>query len=124
MITRRAPTFYTAEQWTSLIEDCRSSGISKKAWCAEKGITPSTMYRWEHRLAEADPGHTDHRAHFVEVDIQQMVQSKSEKGFCPLDGQSSRPEFTIEYGSCRIHMNAGFTEEDLRKAMRVIRDAE
>ena len=124
MNTRRAPTFYTAEEWTSFIEDLRSSGMTKKAWCSEKGITLSSLHRWERRLAEADPEQTDHQTHFVEVGIQQMVQSKIERGLYPLDEQFSRPEFTIEYGRCRIHMNAGFTEEDLRKAMRVIRDAE
>ena len=102
MITRRAPTFYTVEEWTSFIEDFNSSGMSKKAWCSEKGITLSSLHRLERRLAEADPGQADHQTHFVEVGIQQMVQSKIERGLYPLDGQSSRPEFTIEYGRCRI----------------------
>ena len=32
------------------IQDCRSSGLPVRQWCRERGITPTTYYRWEREL--------------------------------------------------------------------------
>ena len=33
------------EQWRRLIIECRSSGMSVRAWCRTKGIVEQTYYR-------------------------------------------------------------------------------
>ena len=35
------------QRWAQAIEECRSSGVSVKAWCETQGITTTTYYRWE-----------------------------------------------------------------------------
>ena len=35
------------QEWSSKIAECRSSGMSVKAWCNEKGIPIKTYYYWE-----------------------------------------------------------------------------
>lgn len=35
-----------SQQWEQLISDYRSSGMTGKAWCKEKGIKESTLYYW------------------------------------------------------------------------------
>ena len=40
------------------IQDCRSSGLPVRQWCRQRGITPSTYYRWEREvlsIADAAP---------------------------------------------------------------------
>ena len=44
-------------EWAERVRECRSSGLSVKAWCAERKIKPATYYRWEHEvLTRADGG--------------------------------------------------------------------
>ena len=38
------------QEWAGAIRDCRSSGLSVRQWCRERGTTPSTYYRWEREL--------------------------------------------------------------------------
>ena len=38
------------QEWSVRIAECRSSGMSVKAWCAEQGITIKTYYYWEKRF--------------------------------------------------------------------------
>ena len=41
-------------EWSGRIAECRSSGMTVKAWCAEQGICIKTYYYWEKRfVAEA-----------------------------------------------------------------------
>ncbi len=32
------------EEWMGLIQTCRSSGLSDRAWCIQEGISPNTFY--------------------------------------------------------------------------------
>ena len=38
------------QEWSSKIAECRSSGMSVRAWCAEQGIPIKTYYYWEKRF--------------------------------------------------------------------------
>lgn len=39
-------------QWSARIQECRSSGMSVKNWCAENGVCEQTYYKWQRRLFE------------------------------------------------------------------------
>ena len=38
------------QKWVTAIQDCRSSGLPVRQWCRQRGITPSTYYRWEREV--------------------------------------------------------------------------
>ena len=40
-------------EWAELVADCRGSGMTVKAWCAEHGVTYSQYYRWQLKVYEA-----------------------------------------------------------------------
>lgn len=40
------------EQWLCLIQDCRSSGLTDRAWCTMHDVHPTTFYRAIKRLRE------------------------------------------------------------------------
>ena len=40
-------------EWSARVAECRSSGISVKAWCAEQGIALKTYYNWEKQIVKA-----------------------------------------------------------------------
>ncbi len=37
-------------EWSGRIAECRSSGMSVRAWCKEQGIAIQTYYHWEKRF--------------------------------------------------------------------------
>ena len=40
-------------EWAARIQDCRSSGLSVRAWCRQEEINAATYYRWERELLTA-----------------------------------------------------------------------
>ena len=38
------------QEWSARVAECRSSGMSVRAWCKEQGIAIQTYYRWEKRF--------------------------------------------------------------------------
>ena len=38
------------QEWAARIQDCRSSGLSVRAWCRQEEINAATYYRWEREL--------------------------------------------------------------------------
>lgn len=53
MNTREVTKNYRLNQWTEIIRECRSSGQTVKAWCADHDINPKTYYYWLRRVREA-----------------------------------------------------------------------
>ena len=47
-------------EWTERVRECRSSGLSVKAWCAGQGIKTATYYRWEHEVLTRADSQTNH----------------------------------------------------------------
>ena len=41
------------QEWAARIQDCRSSGLSVRAWCKQERINAATDYRWERELLTA-----------------------------------------------------------------------
>jgi hypothetical protein len=41
------------EQWLCLIQDCRSSGLTDRAWCTLHDVHPTSFYRAIKRLRES-----------------------------------------------------------------------
>jgi hypothetical protein len=40
------------QHWADILEEQADSGLSKKAFCAERGINVATFYYWQRRLGE------------------------------------------------------------------------
>ena len=40
------------QEWSGRIAECRSSGKTVKAWCAQQGIAIKRYYYWEKRFVE------------------------------------------------------------------------
>ena len=58
------------QEWAARIQDCRSSGLSVRAWCRQEEINAATYYRWERELlalAETEPCSSVSAARFAEL---------------------------------------------------------
>ncbi|MEW9674466.1 transposase [Ammoniphilus sp. 3BR4] len=53
MNTREVTNQYRLNKWTEIIRECRSSGQTISAWCADHDINPKTYYYWLRRVRTA-----------------------------------------------------------------------
>ena len=66
--------------WTKLIQDCLSSGLSKKEWCLQNHVNEKSFYYWQRRIRENAYDHqmvskpVNHEVGFVEVPTLPKVQ--------------------------------------------------
>lgn len=54
--------YKSVEEWKAILEDCKKSDLSQRAYCLEKKITPSVFARWKKRLTPFDIGKRSSRA--------------------------------------------------------------
>ena len=64
------------QRWAEAIQECRSSGLSVKAWCETEGITTTTYYRWERAVLSKAEGmqQAAARISFAELPAASQVQ--------------------------------------------------
>ena len=108
------------EQWTNIIKEYLTSGMSKTTWCREDGISDKSFFYWQRILREeaylstlentltpavkenSVPTTTD----FVEIKMTDHTSSSA----CPF-----KPDVVIRRGSVSIEISNKATEELLNK---------
>lgn len=55
---------YQAQIWAMLIQECNSSGLTKREFCQQRGISEKSFYYWIRKL----------RSHMAEASGPQLVQ--------------------------------------------------
>ena len=55
--TRRAPRYYTPEQWKEIFDDWQESGLSRNAYCEQKDIGFTAFYHWSQKLMNPKHSH-------------------------------------------------------------------
>ena len=64
------------QEWSARIQDCRSSGLSVRAWCRQEEINAATYYCWERELlalAETEPCLSVSAVRFAELPTPKQV---------------------------------------------------
>ena len=57
---------YRAQEWAMLIQECNASGLTKREFCQQRGISEKSFYYWLRKL----------RTQMVESVAPQLVQLK------------------------------------------------
>lgn len=97
-------------EWKERVAECRSSGLSVKAWCNEHGICTQTYYRWEKLIIAEASGKLQAQNDMSVVPI----PTQSPPVFAELETVRSEkplrnPETavaTIQYGNISIELYA------------------
>ena len=55
---------YRAQTWAMLIQECNNSGLTKREFCQQRGISEKSFYYWLRKL----------RSHMAEATSPQLVQ--------------------------------------------------
>ena len=58
---------YRAQNWGMLIQECNNSGLTKREFCQQRGISEKSFYYWLRKL----------RSHMAEASGPQLVQLES-----------------------------------------------
>ena len=104
------------QEWSSKIAECRSSGMSVRAWCAEQGIPIKTYYYWEKR--------------FVTEATQQLIRpAPTQAGMLMRVNPDALPSgdvnaigsgITIRHGESIITLPAGSSAESVAELVKAL----
>ena len=83
-------------QWRERIAACGNSGMTVKAWCAQKGISEKTYYNWRKKVFKAEQSQCE----FVEVS-----GSVTNRSLCVA---------TVSVGGYNIEIHSGADRETLK----------
>ena len=70
------------QEWGVAIQECRSSGLSVREWCRQRGVTTTTYYRWEREVLSSirrKDAADRSAAVFVELPAPQPLRNVSER---------------------------------------------
>ena len=101
------------QEWAARIEDCRSSGLSVRAWCRQEEINAATYYRWERELltaANQAPCSGVPAVTFVELPAPKQV-SRNVAERCA----------TLHIGSASLDIYSGCDAEQLKMLVELLR---
>ena len=83
MIKRK---YRTDEEWLSLIQECRSSGLTDKQWCEAHQICPSNFYyqiqKFRKRVCEIPESQSKTTLTAQKQGIQCLSPAKKVRSFC------------------------------------------
>ena len=104
------------QEWSTKIAECRSSGITVKTWCAERGIPIKTYYYWEKRFV-------------TEATQQLSLPAPTQAGMLMRINPDTLPSgdmnsigagITIRHGESVINLPAGSSAEAVADLVRAL----
>ena len=112
------------EQWERLMTDCAESGLPKKQWCRENGISEKRFYYWQRKLRKkayalmtTESGTADEEeklpvmAGTEGIPFVEIRSAKEESS----DRTDFRPDAVIRYGAMAIEISNSASASLLQK---------
>ena len=101
------------QEWAARIQDCRSSGLSVRAWCRQEEINAATYYRWERELlalAETEPCSSVSAVRFAELPAPKQVSRNV-----------AERSATLHIGNASLDIYPGCDTEQLKMLVELLR---
>ena len=101
------------QEWAARIQDCRSSGLSVRAWCRQEEINAATYYRWERELlalAETEPCSSVPAVRFAELPAPKRVSRNV-----------AERSATLHIGNASLDIYPGCDTEQLKMLVELLR---
>ena len=92
---------YRAQTWAMLIQESKTSGLTNKEFCEQRGISEKSFYYWQRKL----------RSHIIESSEPQLV---------PLDQPVISGVLQIQYGGAELKLPAGVDIDAVAALLRSI----
>ncbi len=98
------------QEMTAIIQNCRSSGLSVKAWCKQNQVGEGAYYYWLKVIRnEVLDGKQEKRNEIVQVALPEM-------------DLSSKEAILIKYQGISLEISAGTTSSDIVSILRAIKE--
>lgn len=121
MDTRKVKHKYHLSKWMPIVQECRTSGMTVKAWCLKNNVSEQQFFYWQRRVRE-------------ELCTSVQVPEKENKHqptiFAPLPVQNYhketpqsdlfRPDLVISIGDYRLELANQTSPELLEAVLKVI----
>ena len=101
------------QEWAAQIQNCRSSGLSVRAWCRQEGINASTYYRWERELLT-----TANQAPCSSVPAVTFAKMPAPK---KMSRNAAECSATLHIGDASLDIYPGCDAEQLRLLVELLR---
>lgn len=118
--TREVTNQYRLNKWTEIVRECRSSGQTVAAWCADHEINPKTYYYWLRRVRaaayEALPSLSSHTSPIVPVNF-----PVSAAGIAPGEQDvSSSSDIIIRFGAVTLEIRNNASAAVIENTLRAL----
>ena len=104
------------KQWTSIIRECHTSGMTVKAWCLENDINEKQYYYWQRRVREEtynflEKTEANRQTNFVQLPIA-VDSSKNPTSFIA--------DMVVHIDNNVLELSNTVSEELLSKVLKVM----
>lgn len=100
------------QQWSSIIQDCKASGLKVDDYCSEHNISRNSYYYWLRKIKEAAIEQSGN----IFAELPQNYQA-------PFTVETEAAPVSICIGDAVIHVNEGTSEQLLHSIIGAIRNA-
>lgn len=132
-----------AERWREIILTAVNSGLTKKEWCRQNGVSLDSLYYWQHKLREQDAEKLKDQSDqdvpqvpivssqkavpanpaFVDVTLQAAGQLNSSEESPQPAQRSFLPELVLQEGKFQLLIGSTTTKRTLSMVLKAIADA-
>jgi hypothetical protein len=124
------------QQWFELIQAWSSSGVSKRQWCAENGVSPRKFYYWQNQIrkklygdmaSKKETAMTVRELNLPEAVAPELAASSfAEIPLAPMETRTPdpfRPDVVVKAGGVTIELSDSAARNLLESIGEVIRHA-
>lgn len=107
-------------QWQQLVYDCRHSGKTVKAWCAENGVSEKSYYYRQRKVWEATQSETVSRVSSSQSALPAIIPCAAPLAAAGQE-TAAAPALVLRRGAWTVEVAAGCDPELLRLALRAVK---
>lgn len=110
---------YRVQQWTEIIKNCRSSGLTIDCWCEQNGVSRNTYYYWLRRIRTsyaASLEATDKQVQFMPIKLQKELIKETTL-------EVDEAPVKVIYSGLIIEIHNNATSHLLEQLMKVLKNA-
>ncbi len=115
-----------SEQWRSIVQNCLASGISKKTWCKENGISEKAFYYWQRKFRQEVYDQSKSELPVVQTtfaEVPMVIQSEPETDHLPPISRVTAPDIVIRTATITIEISGNASPAALALVKQVMKHA-
>ncbi|MGI6634150.1 MAG: IS66 family insertion sequence element accessory protein TnpA [Christensenellales bacterium] len=107
-------------QWQQLVYDCRHSGMTVRAWCAQNGVSEKTYFYRQRKVWEAAQPEAMNQGLSPQPAVPTIIPCAAP--IAPAGKESTvAPALVLRRGAWTVEVAAGCDPELLRLALRAVK---